>query len=386
MQLFIIISKRLNAVFSTSFSVSWKFWLSLRNNVSPAYARRRWRWLTIELLIMPNSKNFCLRAHVLDRLLSRREGVSVQEALRVINRHLSDKGVPPVTSKDTILKDMTEMANEYYVDIEEFRDGFDARVIRYRYEKPGASIYHTTFTQGEIQQIKAALDILSRFEGMPQMEWIRDLCARFDVFISSTDLPVVEFEETDSVFGREFFTGLFHAIISKRPIYLNYKRFGKKARTHLLYPYFLKQFDRRWYLVAKNAHHLDSIASYALDRMNSFEVSLLDEYVPLDINVHDYFNDVYGIARMDEPVQTIRFHVEKKELPYLQTSPIHHSQKIVGKDKNGVFMTIDVIPNTELLMKLMSYGDGLTVITKGKLRSDIKKKLRTSLKNYGSST
>ena len=334
---------------------------------------------------MPNSKNFCLRAHVLDRLLSRREGVSVQEALRVINRHLSDKGVPCVSTKDTILKDMTEMANEYFVDIEEFRDGFDARGIRYRYVKPGTSIYQTPFTQGEIQQIKAALDILSRFEGMPQMEWIHDLCARFDVFITSTNLPVVEFEETDSVFGREFFTGLFHAIVDKKPIYLTYQAFGKKARTHLLYPYFLKQFRQRWYLIAKNSHHLDSISAYALDRMISFHQSLIDPYVPIDVDVHEYFNDVVGIARMDDEPQTIKFHVDKHELPYLQTRPIHHSQKIVGRDKTGVFMTIHVIPNTELLMELMSYGDGIIVKTKGKLRSDIMRKFGSARKKYGSS-
>ena len=56
--------------------------------------------------------------------------------------------------------------------------------------------------------------------------------------LNSADMPVVEFEESDTVFGREFFTGLFHAIIDKRPIYLDYQRFGKKARTHLLYPYY----------------------------------------------------------------------------------------------------------------------------------------------------
>lgn len=334
---------------------------------------------------MPNTKNFSLRAQILDRLLCKKEGVSVQEALRVINSHLSAKGATPVTTKDTILKDLTEIANFKFVNIVEFRDGLDARIIRYRYENPDSSIYKMAFTPEEIQQIKGSLDILSHFEGMPQMEWIRDLCARFDVFISTTDLPVVEFEETDSVFGRTFFTGLFHAIIEKRPIYLTYQVFGKKPRTHLLYPYFLKQFKQRWYLVAKNAHHLDSISSYALDRMHSYQVSLLDDYVPLDINVHDYFNNVYGIARMDEPIQTIRFHVDRHELPYLQTRPIHHTQKIVGRDKTGVFMTIEVIPNTELMMELMSYGDGIIVKTKGKLRSDIMRKLGSARKKYGSS-
>ena len=211
---------------------------------------------------------------------------------------------------------------------------------------------------------------------MPQMEWIRDLCSRFDVSINTPDKPVVEFEDSDTVFGREFFTGLFHAIVDKRPIFLDYQRFGKKPRTHLLYPYYLKQFKQRWYLVAKNAHHLDSISSYALDRMVSFHPSLIDEYVPIDIDVHDYFKDVYGIARMEGEPQIIKFHVDKHELPYLQTRPIHHSQKIVGRDKTGVFMTIQVIPNTELMMELMSYGDGITVKTKGKLRSDIMRKQR----------
>jgi hypothetical protein len=48
-------------------------------------------------------------------------------------------------------------------------------------------------------------------------------------------------------------------------------------------------------------------------------------------------------------------------------------------------MSIDVIPNTELMMELMSYGDGIIVKTKGKLRSDIMKKMGKARKKYGSS-
>lgn len=335
---------------------------------------------------MPNTKNFSLRVRILDGLLQQRKGVSIQDCLRVINHRLTARGIPPVTSKDTILKDMTEMANGDYVNIESFHDPFDGRIIRYRYERADFSIYSNSLLEDEIKEIQGALEILRRFDGMPQMEWIRDLCSRFDVSINTPDKPVVEFEDSDTVFGREFFTGLFHAIVDKRPIFLDYQRFGKKPRTHLLYPYYLKQFKQRWYLVAKNAHHLDSISSYALDRMVSFHPSLIDEYVPIDIDVHDYFKDVYGIARMEGEPQIIKFHVDKHELSYLQTRPIHHSQKIVGRDKTGVFMTIQVIPNTELMMELMSYGDGITVKTKGKLRSDIMRKLSSARKKYGSST
>ena len=334
---------------------------------------------------MPNSKNYSMREKILDGLLKRREGVSMQDIIRVVNHQLSQRGVPEVRTKDTILNDMTEISNKYFVNIEQIQDGFDRRIIRYRYEKPDFSIYAKPFTAEDEQKIQGFLNFLSQFEGMPQMDWVRDFCSHFDVFLTSNDAPVVEFEESDSILGRSFFTGLFHAIVDKKPISLTYQAFGKKARTHLLYPYFLKQFKQRWYLIAKNSHHLDSISAYALDRMITFHQSLFDPYVPIDVDVHEYFNGVVGIARMDGEPQTIKFHVDKHELPYLQTRPIHHSQKIVGRDKTGVFMTIHVIPNTELLMELMSYGDGIIVKTKGKLRSDIMRKLGSARKKYGSS-
>ena len=166
---------------------------------------------------MPNTKNFYLRVRILDGLLQSRKGVSIQECLRVINNRLAARDIPPVTSKDTILKDMTEIANEKHIIIESFPDTFDRRIIRYRYEQAGFSIFPTSLTDDDIKEIEGALELLSRFDGMPQMQWIRDLCSRFDVTLNSADMPVVEFEESDTVFGREFFTGLFHAIIDKRP-------------------------------------------------------------------------------------------------------------------------------------------------------------------------
>ena len=82
---------------------------------------------------MPNTKNFSLRVRILDGLLQQRKGVSIQDCLRVINHRLTARGIPPVTSKDTILKDMTEMANGDYVNIESFHDPFDGRIIRYQF-------------------------------------------------------------------------------------------------------------------------------------------------------------------------------------------------------------------------------------------------------------
>ena len=61
---------------------------------------------------MPDTKNYSLRVKVLDGLLRTREGVTIHEMLQVVNERLEERGIRPVRTKDTILKDITEMANE----------------------------------------------------------------------------------------------------------------------------------------------------------------------------------------------------------------------------------------------------------------------------------
>lgn len=95
---------------------------------------------------MPDTKNFRLRVKVLDSLLRKREGVTIHEMLHVVNQRLEERGIAPVKTKDTILKDITEMANEFHVRVLRIRDERDSRIIRYRYEDKDFSIYETGLT------------------------------------------------------------------------------------------------------------------------------------------------------------------------------------------------------------------------------------------------
>ena len=97
-----------------------------------------------------------MREKILDGLLKRREGVSMQDIIRVVNHQLSQRGVPEVRTKDTILNDMTEISNKYHVNIEQIQDGFDRRIIRYRYEKPDFSIYAKPFTAEDDRRYRAS--------------------------------------------------------------------------------------------------------------------------------------------------------------------------------------------------------------------------------------
>ena len=121
---------------------------------------------------MPDTKNFSLRVKVLDGLLRKREGVTIHEMLQVVNERLEERGICTVRTKDTILNDITEIANEYHVRIMRIRDRMDSRVIRYRYENTDFSIFYSGLTAQQSSELRYSLRLLSRCKGFPELKCI----------------------------------------------------------------------------------------------------------------------------------------------------------------------------------------------------------------------
>ena len=338
-------------------------------------------------IVMPNNKRFSVRVRVLDALLRRDEGVCMREILRVVNKMLDMRGISTVRSKETMLRDMLAIENGYQVLIEKLKDKRDCRVVRYRYENTAFSIFNSPLSDEEIKEIKGLLDVLSFFKGFPQSDWLHELFARFDVASEINGHKVVQFEQSCVNKGMENFSKIFHAILDRKAAVITYQRFGHEARKHMVYPYYLKQDDGRWYLVARSSKHLDSICIFSLDRLSSFEVDCEAEYVPIDVDIDEYFKDVCGITRPDHgtPI-TIRFYVNAFQLPYLITKPVHHSQTVCARNSAGAIMSIHVIPTPELLVRFLSFGDGVRVITSCQLRDDLMKNCMKIVRMYGSST
>ena len=68
--------------------------------------------------------------------------------------------------------------------------------------------------------------------------------------------------------------------------------------------------------------------------------------------------------------------------PYVQTKPLHDSQKLKSSDEDGFEIEIEVRPNYELEQLLLSYGDGLQVISPVSSRDRIIERINNSIKNY----
>lgn len=120
---------------------------------------------------------------------------------------------------------------------------------------------------------------------------------------------------------------ILRSIKQRRKVRFSYSlpRLGGKEAEYLAEPYFLKQSQNRWYLVAMVEGVLKC---FELGRFKSFKV--LDEDFIRDESVRagNLFRDCFGIWDDPKmPVEDIRLRFSPLDGRFIKTLPIHTSQK-----------------------------------------------------------
>lgn len=96
----------------------------------------------------------------------------------------------------------------------------------------------------------------------------------------------------------------------------------------------------------------------------------------------DYFYDIVGVTRFDEKVERIILHVNKEMAPYIQTKPLHPTQKFKKINEQTYEVEIKVIPNLELNSLLLSFGKNLIVKEPLFLKQKLKETISIMSENY----
>lgn len=330
---------------------------------------------------MANTKNYSIRERVLDRYLSSGEWYSRIQLEDFCNKALRERGENPITSRTTIQNDLIEIENKYQITIERKRKG---RTYLYKYKDSGFSIYSSELTEKDFMQLTGAMEVLRRFEGMPQFEWIEELDVRINTISSRNGEghAVVGFENNLYSKGMEHFAPLFKYIRERIAIDISYKGFKmNEAKRTSISPYYLKQYNNRWFLFGKTLGY-SSIGVYPLDRILSIG-NAGREYEPCDIDFEEYFEDVVGVSKPKD-VESVKVEIwfSNEQLKYIETKPIHGSQRIVQRDDAGGIVELDVILNYELEQLLLSFGEKARVLSPNEFREKVKARIAKSLENY----
>ena len=330
---------------------------------------------------MPTNKNAQLRYQVLDRCLSnwsRRYYIedlveACNEALYQYNGETKDGGG---VKKRQVQEDLKFIESEegYGMLIDAIQNGHRKY---YRYHKKGASIKEQPINQEELDLIHNALILLKRFEGVLQFEWLDDLEKRLYTTskLGETLDSVVSFQHNPYLKGMDaYYKPIFDSIVNKRVIEIVYHPFGKYARTIIVIPYYLKQYNNRWFLIGK---HKDSkyLSNFAIDRIESYkETSKPYEPLSEDVDFKEYFSDIVGVSLSNAPVEEIVLKVSNKAYGYIVTKPLHESQSAVsipiGEDYWQVILKVQ--NNYELRSLLRSFGEQIEVMAPASLREMMK--------------
>ncbi|WP_144282014.1 helix-turn-helix transcriptional regulator [Chryseobacterium echinoideorum] len=322
---------------------------------------------------MASNKNAVIRYKALDKCLSNTyKKFYIQDLINYCSFVLTEHFVRETTiSRRQIFADINFMRSEagFSAPIESYKDG---KKVFYRYADPEFSILNSPLNPSELNSLNEAMETLSRINNLPGFDWVNTMQAKLNSGInqSQNQRQIISFEDNEFLKGIELLNPLYHHIANTQALDIKYQGFNSdKEKTFNISPYYLKQYNNRWFLFGHN-HKYDKIQNLALDRMVDIQTSKT-EFKTCEIDFKYYFDDIIGVSN-DESKEVVDVKIELSEniIPYVRSKPIHGSQKIRGN-----VLHLQVKLNYELESLILSYGEKMYVLEPKELALILKKRL-----------
>ena len=189
--------------------------------------------------------------------------------------------------------------------------------------------------------------------------------------------------ENRTALGTEHMHGLLHAIRNRLEVHFTYQKYYDSSVTkRTVRPVAVKEARNRWYLLAQDTKD-EQIKNFSLDRISSLEVSgskfrEIKGYDPVE-----EFQDIFGIINgTGEKPQKIVLSFTPQEGRYINSLPLHSSQREILKDKKEHRFEFFLAPTHDFKMEILSHGDQVMVLEPESLRKDIISQLQKNLDAY----
>ena len=338
---------------------------------------------------MPVNKNAMIRYRYLDELLSSKYmRYSIAEITELVNDKLILDGFEPVSLR-CIQKDIKALEEEFFM-VDIVRETINGKRC-VRYADPSFSIFTKKLSTDEEKLLSEVLNTIGQFDGLDNFEWLDALKQRLNI---SEGRRIISFANNPYLHNSNLLGKLFTAISNKVVINLSYHTFRdpESVKQVVLHPYLLKQYNNRWYLLG--AAEDGYILNFALDRIDDIEPMPSVKYMESDEGLEERFDDIVGVTLpKDTDVEKILLWVSYELYPYIETKPIHGSQRAIRGSRaeqlhkeygfsDGHFIELRCIVNTELKQLIASFIDQVVVLTPISLRDEMMGRFEALIKKY----
>jgi hypothetical protein len=195
---------------------------------------------------------------------------------------------------------------------------------------------------------------------------------RFSGRISVEDIPS----------GHRHLTSIMEAMTEGYELSMTYQKYSStEPSVYTLRPYALKEFAKRWYIVAYCLER-EMIRVYGLDRVKSLVLTGNTFRMPEDFDVDEIFATSFGIYLPDGPGKTVTFRTSRREAHFLRDLPIHKSQQEIASDSDSVTFSIFVCPDKNLTMEFCKYGSRIEVLSPQSVRDEVRAELDKAAETY----
>ncbi len=329
---------------------------------------------------MPHIKNALIRYRIIDRCIRNkykpfpskrdlREACEDELFGSVDGAHICDS---------TIEKDMFAMRMEHDAPIK-----FSKKDKGYYYSDPDFSINDIPLTENDMEAISFAAKTLMQFK---DVSLFRQFGSAIDKIVDHVTVSqdedarqFIQFEAAVADGGNEFLTPLLEAIKLKRFVTFDYASYvSGQLKPRKVLPLLLKQYRNRWYLISFDDAKQDYI-TYALDRIEELDVTKEISNRPVDFDPDNYFKHAVGITSGNNHPETVLLKVGTVAAKYLDSLPIHPSQKVKEMNDDHFVFSLFVSVTEELIREILSYGGEIKVLEPFSLKNEVQRRAKRML-------
>lgn len=374
---------------------------------------------------MPLNKNAVIRYMYLDQMLSDRYNkYTCEDLLKKVNERLELAGYPTIggdqsdydryikSGKRVIQLDIQAMQDSpFNMEIDSSERFYGSPV--YRYTDQTQSLFSKPLSDDEKRLLQEVLNTLGQFSGLESFEWLNDLQEKLNdnrafgrsEYDKDMHVPrkIISFSSNDYLKGKDYLGTLFSLISNKKVVDVEYEPFGEAPRTIRLYPYLLKQYNDRWYLIGtplatpEFPYQEDFYVNLPLDRMNSVIAVDNVEYIDCDEHFEERYEEIVGITWFkEEELTEILLAVKNSYVGYVDTKPLHGSQVKYPAEKQAelhtkygafdeyTFYGLALKPNRELYNVIYRNGESIILISPSRIREQMIQEMTNTLKRLKS--
>ncbi len=184
--------------------------------------------------------------------------------------------------------------------------------------------------------------------------------------------------------GYNYITPIFNAIVNKTVLKIKYEPFDKEEYEVTFHPYFLKQYNSRWFVFGYNEFNNESQWNLALDRINDEIAKTNNKYKEDTTDWEEFFEDMIGVSKGkgEYPEEVKLLFIKERGALHSDETSFHSSQKMKVLTDGSLEIRINVIINYELEMRILSYGEKVMVLSPNVLVSRISNRVKQLNQKY----